>query len=114
LLNYWYCWNGKTYLANLLISELEKQGKVVGKKIAPTNKAASHIKGETIHKFFMSLMLSQNYEKKLLKNLNNYDYIVVDEISMVKEYFIDFLQSLEDMHRKLSLLLLGILNNLNL
>ena len=105
---------GKTYLANLLISELEKQGKIVGKKIAPTNKAASHIKGETIHKFFMSLMLSQNYEKKLLKNLNNYDYIVVDEISMVKEVFYRFLRSLEDMHRKLSLLLLGILNNLNL
>jgi DNA replication protein DnaC len=81
---------GKTYFANLLVSELEKKGKVVGKKIAPTNKAASHIKGETIHKFFMSLMLSQNYEKKLLKNLNNFDYIVVDEISMVKEVFYRF------------------------
>jgi DNA replication protein DnaC len=39
---------GKTYLANMLVSELESRGKVVGKKIAPTNKAASHIKGETI------------------------------------------------------------------
>jgi DNA replication protein DnaC len=81
---------GKTYFANMLISELEKRGKVVGKKLAPTNKASSHIKGETIHKYFMSLMLSQNYEKKLIKNLNNFDYIIVDEISMVKEVFYRF------------------------
>ena len=59
---------GKTYFANMLVSELEKQGKKVGVKLAPTNKAASHIKGQTIHKYFMTLMLSQNYENKLLKN----------------------------------------------
>ena len=98
---------GKTYLANLLISELEKQGKVVGKKIAPTNKAASHIKGETIHKFFMSLMLSQNYEKKLLKNLNNYDYIVVDEISMVKEVFYRFFTIIRRYAPKVKFIIVG-------
>ena len=98
---------GKTYYANLLVSELEKQGKVVGKKIAPTNKAASHIKGETIHKFFMSLMLSQNYEKKLLKNLNNYDYIVVDEISMVKEVFYRFFTIIRRYAPKVKFIIVG-------
>jgi len=98
---------GKTYLANLLVSELEKHGKVVGKKIAPTNKAASHIKGETIHKFFMSLMLSQNYEKKLLKNLNNFDYIVVDEISMVKEVFYRFFTVIRRYAPKVKFIIVG-------
>ena len=98
---------GKTYLGNMLVAELEKQGKVVGKKIAPTNKAASHIKGETIHKFFMSLMLSQNYEKKLLKNLNNYDYIVVDEISMVKEVFYRFFTIIRRYAPKVKFIIIG-------
>jgi len=98
---------GKTYFGNLLVSELEKQGKVVGKKLAPTNKASSHIKGETIHKFFMSLMLSQNYEKKLLKNLNNYDYIVVDEISMVKEVFYRFFTIIRRYAPKVKFIIIG-------
>ena len=58
---------GKTYLANLLISELEKQGKVVGKKIAPTNKAASHIKGETIHKFFYVAHVITKLREKIIE-----------------------------------------------
>ena len=98
---------GKTYLGNLLVSELEKLGKVVGKKLAPTNKASSHIKGETIHKFFMSLMLSQNYEKKLLKSLNNYDYIVVDEISMVKEVFYRFFTIIRRYAPKVKFIIIG-------
>ena len=98
---------GKTYLGNLLISELESRGKVVGKKLAPTNKAASHIKGETIHKFYMSLMLSQNYEKKLLKNLNNFDYIVIDEISMVKEVFYRFFTIIRRYAPKVKFIIIG-------
>lgn len=98
---------GKTYLGNMLVAELEKQGKVVGKKLAPTNKASSHIKGETIHKFFMSLMLSQNYEKKLLKSLNNYDYIVVDEISMVKEVFYRFFTIIRRYAPKVKFIIIG-------
>ena len=80
---------GKTYLANMLIEKLEKNGKKL-KMLAPTNKAAEHIKGETIHKFYLSLFLSNNYEKKLLNNLGNIDYIIIDEISMVKEVFYRF------------------------
>ena len=98
---------GKTYFANMLIAELEKRGKVVGKKLAPTNKASSHIKGETIHKYFMSLMLSQNYEKKLIKNLNNFDYIVVDEISMVKEVFYRFFTIIRRYVPKVKFIIIG-------
>lgn len=98
---------GKTYLANMIINELEKNGKVVGKKLAPTNKASSHIGGETIHKFYMSMMLSQNYEKKLLKNLNNFDYIVIDEISMVKEIFYRFFTIIRRYAPKLKYIVIG-------
>ena len=98
---------GKTYFANMLVSELEKQGKKVGVKLAPTNKAASHIKGQTIHKYFMTLMLSQNYEKKLLKKLNNFDYIVVDEISMVKEVFYRFFTIIRRYAPKIKFIIIG-------
>ena len=81
---------GKTYFANQLINALEKSGKRCDIKLAPTNKAASHINGNTIHKYYLSLFLSNNYEKKILKSLNNVDYIIIDEISMVKEVFYRF------------------------
>ena len=82
---------GKTTLANMVIQLIEKSGKSCI-KLAPTNKAREHL-GEgamTIHKYYLSLFLSNNYEKKLLKNLNNVDYIIIDEISMVKELFYRF------------------------
>jgi ATP-dependent exoDNAse (exonuclease V) alpha subunit len=80
---------GKTTLANTITNEIESSGmKCI--KLAPTNKAASHINGMTIHKFYLSMFLSNNYEKKLLKSLNNVDYIIVDEFSMVREIFYRF------------------------
>ena len=83
---------GKTYLANIIIKTLESAGKKCDIKLAPTNTAREHLgKGAmTIHKYYLSLFLSNNYEKKLLKNLNNVDYIIIDEISMVKEIFYRF------------------------
>jgi len=52
-------------------------------------------------------MLSQNYEKKLLKSLNNYDYIVVDEISMVKEVFYRFFTIIRRYAPKVKFIIIG-------
>ena len=45
---------GKTYLANTLVKVLEAAGKRCDIKLAPTNKAASHIGGQTLHTFYLS------------------------------------------------------------
>lgn len=70
--------NGKTYTAKQIISKLKKV-----KVLAPTNKAALNIGGSTIHKFLK--MTAEGYiSPKLIKLIKeNYDYIVVDEISMI-------------------------------
>jgi hypothetical protein len=80
---------GKTVFSNTLIKLIESNGKKCI-KLAPTRKAASHIGGKTIHKFYMNLALSNNYEKKILQSLQHTDYLFVDEISMVKEVFYRF------------------------
>ncbi len=81
---------GKTYLTNMIITKLEADGKRLI-KTAPTVKAASlMIGGQTIHSFYLSINLSANYQRKILKKLRDVDYIVVDEISMVKEIFYRF------------------------
>ena len=70
--------NGKTYTAKQIINKLQKV-----KVLAPTNKAALNIGGSTIHKFLK--MTAEGYiSPKLIKLIKErYDYIVVDEISMI-------------------------------
>jgi len=77
---------GKTYLLKQIIDKLEKLNKKII-KLAPTNKATRMIDGQTIHKFYISLALSKVGENKIIQNLKNIDYIIVDEISMVHEIF---------------------------
>jgi hypothetical protein len=97
---------GKTSLANELIRVIEINGKKCI-KLAPTRKAASHIEGQTLHKYYLSLLLSNNYEKKILKNLKNIDYVLVDEISMVKEFFYRFLVLLKRYAPHLKFIIVG-------
>ena len=52
--------------------------------MAPTNKACRIIKGKTIHKFIASFNIKSFTEQK-------YEYIFIDEISMVQEIFYKFL-----------------------
>lgn len=82
---------GKTTQANTIISQLEASGKRVV-KLAPTNKAMLLL-GEgatTIHKFHLGLSLSVNRSSKKFNGLKNVDYIVIDEVSMMKEIFYRF------------------------
>jgi hypothetical protein len=73
--------NGKTYTAKMIASKLGDRVKI----IAPTNKAALNIGGSTIHRFLQ--INEQGYIKanKLKKIKEDYDYIIVDEISMVSK-----------------------------
>lgn len=71
---------GKSYVAKKLSELLGNCA-----RIAPTNKAALNIKGQTIHKFLKlnkEKRISPIYLKKIKKN---YKYIIVDEISMISK-----------------------------
>ena len=97
---------GKTTLANKLIGLIEANGKKVV-KLAPTRKASSHIGGQTLHKYYLSLMLSNQGEKKIMRNLMNMEYVMVDEISMVKEVFYRFLTMLKRYAPHLKFVIIG-------
>lgn len=97
---------GKTFLANKLITLIENNGQKAI-KLAPTRKAASHINGMTIHKYYLKLFLSNNYEKKLLKNLKNIHYAIVEEISMVKEVFYRFFTLMKRFAPHLKFIVIG-------
>ena len=71
--------NGKTYTAKMIASKLGDRVRI----IAPTNKAGLNIGGGTIHRF---LELDKNgyIKQSLIKMIKEkYDYIIVDEISMI-------------------------------
>lgn len=71
--------NGKTYVAKKIAEMLGNKVKI----LAPTNKAALNIGGSTIHSF-MRMTEDCKINLKLLKLIDeNYDYIIIDEISMI-------------------------------
>jgi hypothetical protein len=74
--------NGKTYTAIQIAKTLKDSGFGV-KILAPTNKAALNIGGATIHSFLK--MTPDGYiSPKFLKVIKDrYQYIIVDEISMI-------------------------------
>ncbi len=74
--------NGKTYVAKQIAKKLMDKGHGV-KIIAPTNKAGLNIGGSTIHKF-LKIDKEGNISSKLLKGIKEqYQYIIIDEISMI-------------------------------
>ena len=75
---------GKSFLIKQLQTELKTQNKKFI-SLAPTNKASLIINGITLHKFVMKMKTAKSIAK-----LQTYDYIFVDEISMVKEIFLNF------------------------
>uniref|UniRef100_A0A6C0EDF2 HNH nuclease domain-containing protein n=1 Tax=viral metagenome TaxID=1070528 RepID=A0A6C0EDF2_9ZZZZ len=80
---------GKSHLVKLIIEKLKLENnneddidRIIG--LAPTNKAAIIINGQTIHKFVASYF---DNKKVLTNKLKNIRYIIVDEISMMTEIF---------------------------
>ena len=74
--------NGKTYVAKQIAKKLMEKGHGV-KIIAPTNKAGLNIGGSTIHKF-LRIDKNGNISSKFLKIVKEqFQYIIIDEISMI-------------------------------
>jgi 5-methylcytosine-specific restriction endonuclease McrA len=77
--------SGKTTLLRLLMTKLDDQKKRY-KCLAPTNKASRNLHKDalTIHKF---LGCSFKNIDSLNKQLENIEYLIIDEVSMIKEVF---------------------------
>lgn len=93
---------GKTYLVNTMIKQLEEQGKSY-KRLAPTNKSALLIEGQTLDKFSYGILNSNT----ALKKLKNIDYFFVDEISMVREIFYQVLISIKQYNPNAKFIVVG-------
>lgn len=91
---------GKSTLAKMIMSKL--QGKTIA--LAPTNKAAIIINGQTIHKFIASHF---NKREALQKRLRGIEYIVVDEMSMVHELFYKVFICIKRLVPKIKFILIG-------
>ena len=68
--------------------------------LAPSNKAARVIGGETIHKFI------KKHPAKIMKELN-LDYIIIDEISMVHEMFYKYFMIIKKLKPNLKFIIAG-------
>ena len=88
---------GKSYFVKCIQKYLEESDKKYI-TVAPTNKAARNVDGETLDKFY------SNY---LITHKANYDYILVDEISMVKEVFYRMMHELQMKNSKLNFIICG-------
>ena len=95
---------GKSHFINTLKTELDIKGlKYVA--LAPTNKAARVIDGMTIHKFIASFKLESFLNGK-------YEYIFIDEISVVQEIFYKFFIYLQRANPKIKFIIAGDYNQL--
>lgn len=97
---------GKTYLTNMIIKKLEEKKKKLI-KLAPTNKATRLIDGKTLHKFYIELNLSKHGEQKIIQNLTNIDFIIVDEASMMHEIFYRMLLLIQKYQPNIKFLVAG-------
>jgi hypothetical protein len=91
---------GKSYLIKGIQDRIKKEGKTYI-TLAPTNKACINIDGITLHKFVGSLR-----SKKSINKLN-VDFIIIDEISMVKEIFYKFLITLKKTKENINFIIVG-------
>jgi nucleoside-triphosphatase THEP1/ssRNA-specific RNase YbeY (16S rRNA maturation enzyme) len=96
---------GKSYFTNQLQNELKNKGLKFA-SMAPTNKAAIIIDGKTLNKFRIKLKTTKKMDAL------NLDYIIVDEISMMKEEYYAFLKMLKSYKPNLKLILVGDYNQL--
>lgn len=77
--------SGKTFFLKKLIQTFDIKN-IKYKILAPTNKACRQLDDDciTIHKFFASCINNKSTIKKIVQDLQ---YMIIDEISMVKEAF---------------------------
>ena len=96
---------GKSYLIKKIETLLEGLGKRYT-LLAPTNKAALNIGGVTIHKF-LGMNHLQKIRKNMLRKLKSYEYIIIDEISMVGSMIYNQLNLAKQQNKRIKFLMLG-------
>lgn len=92
---------GKSTLLNQIKTKLDKSTYIT---LAPTNKACRFVNGKTIHKF---LATTFNNKKSLKRKLHGIKYIIVDEISMVKELFYKVFLSIKRLKNDIKFIMCG-------
>ena len=90
---------GKSTLLKMLQAELTQQG-IEFKTFVPTNKACRIIDGTTLHKFTIS------HSRKSLMDIK-WEYIIIDEISMVSERFYKFFITLHRLRPDIKFIIAG-------
>jgi ATP-dependent exoDNAse (exonuclease V) alpha subunit len=92
---------GKSTLLKQIMSQLDDSTYIT---LAPTNKACRVVNGQTIHKFLAGAF---NNKKSLMRKLEDVNYIIVDEISMVKEIFYKVFLSIKRLKPNIKFILCG-------
>lgn len=95
---------GKSHLTKMILKQTKK-----AIALAPTNKACRVINGQTIHKFVACVFTSK---QALLNKLKNVEYIIVDEISMVKEIFYKVFMAIKKTRTDIKFIFVGDFNQL--
>ena len=90
---------GKSTFIKMLQSEMKNRG-ITFRSLAPTNKSARIINGQTIHKFVISSSRKSMTDAKI-------DYIFIDEISMVQESFYKFFIIMKRLRPELKFIIAG-------
>jgi len=93
---------GKSTLINKIAKRLEEMEKKFV-RLAPTNKSAHIINGETLDKFCHATLTTF----KSINKAKKYDYIFVDEISMVRESFYKVLLMLKHCNPDIKFIICG-------
>lgn len=100
---------GKTYFIKELIKKLDEQKKkyII---LAPTHKACRQLteNAMTLHSFISKYNIKNNAQ---YKKINSYDYIIIDEKSMIKELFFRILYNIKQ-NTKCKIILSGDWNQL--
>ena len=97
---------GKSHFTRLLQEELKARDKQFG-SLAPTNKAALIINGTTLNKFKIKVKTTKKMDSL------NLDYIIVDEISMMREEYYALLRTIKKCKPDLKFILVGDYNQLD-
>jgi ATP-dependent exoDNAse (exonuclease V) alpha subunit len=94
---------GKTYLVNQLILAIKEMGAKYA-CLAPTNKSARLIEGDTLDSLSFKSIFNN---KKLVQWALSINYLIVDEISMVKEKFYRLLTNIKKINPKIIFFVCG-------
>ncbi len=97
--------SGKSFLIKCIMKYLQENGYKYH-VLAPTNKACRKLSknAKTIHKF---LGVAFHNTATIKKIVNGYDYIIIDEVSMMREIFYSIFENIKKINPKIKFILAG-------